>query len=70
LKKPCWSANSINELFQNPRCATATLRVSAVALLIQRAAIAAAIVVRKAMLDRMGRFLFSEAYWFTSSTPA
>jgi hypothetical protein len=30
LKKPCWSANSMNELFQKPRCGTATLRVSAV----------------------------------------
>ena len=36
LKKPCFKANSMNVLFQNPRCATATFNVSALALTASR----------------------------------
>src|ERR1700752_2799657 len=50
LKKPWRCANSTNELFQKPRCATATFKVSAAAVV---AAINAIRLVRVATVLRM-----------------
>src|ERR1051326_2582812 len=52
LKNPCCSANSMNELFQKPRCAPATLGVSAPA---PPAETAASMPMKNASILRMTR---------------